>query len=52
VQRSGELGTPQALAEALFTTYLLPFEITSVLLLVALIGAVVLTMKSRMRQGN
>ena len=43
----GEIGTPRAIAEALFTTYLLPFEITSVLLLVALIGAVVLTLKSR-----
>jgi NADH-quinone oxidoreductase subunit J len=42
-----ELGAPQAIARALFTTYLLPFEITSVLLLVALIGAVVLTIKSR-----
>ena len=42
-----ELGTPRAIAEALFTTYLLPFEITSILLLVALIGAVVLTLKSR-----
>jgi NADH-quinone oxidoreductase subunit J len=52
VERTGELGTPQALADSLFTTYLLPFEITSILLLVALIGAVVLTMKSRMRQGN
>ncbi len=42
-----EIGGPVAIAEALFTTYLLPFEITSVLLLVALIGAVVLTLKSR-----
>jgi NADH-quinone oxidoreductase subunit J len=52
VERTGELGAPRALAEALFTTYLLPFEITSVLLLVALIGAVVLTLKSRSRQGS
>ena len=33
------------LAERLFTTYLLPFELTSVLLLVAIIGAVVLGKK-------
>ena len=52
MKRSGELGTPRALAEALFTDYLLPFEITSVLLLVALIGDVVLTLKSLMRQGS
>jgi NADH-quinone oxidoreductase subunit J len=52
VERAGELGTPEAIATALFTTYLLPFEMTSVLLLVALIGAVVLTIKSRARQGS
>ncbi len=44
---TAEIGSPLAIAEALFTTYLLPFEITSVLLLVALLGAVVLTLKSR-----
>jgi NADH-quinone oxidoreductase subunit J len=42
-----ELGAPRAIAEQLFTTYLLPFEITAILLLVALVGAVVLTFKSR-----
>lgn len=47
---SGDFGAPEVLAEALFTTYLLPFEITSVLLLVALLGAVVLTLKSRTRE--
>jgi NADH-quinone oxidoreductase subunit J len=36
-------GTATALGVELFTTYLLPFELTSVLLLVAVIGAVVLT---------
>jgi NADH-quinone oxidoreductase subunit J len=35
-------GSPQTLARSLFTNYLLPFEITGVLLLVAMIGAVVL----------
>ena len=35
-------GTTEALAETLFTKLLLPFEITSVLLLVAIVGAVVL----------
>jgi NADH-quinone oxidoreductase subunit J len=35
---------PQTVANLLFETYLLPFEITSVLLLVALIGAIVLTL--------
>lgn len=35
------LGNTQALGAELFTAYLLPFEITSVLLLIAVIGAVV-----------
>jgi NADH-quinone oxidoreductase subunit J len=35
-------GTVQALSERLFTDFLLPFEITSILLLVAMVGAVVL----------
>jgi NADH-quinone oxidoreductase subunit J len=35
-------GSVQAIGEALFTDYLLPFELASVLLLVAMIGAVVL----------
>ena len=38
-------GSTVPLAERLFTTYLLPFELTSVLLLVAIIGAVVLGKK-------
>jgi NADH-quinone oxidoreductase subunit J len=36
-------GSPSQVGTALFTSYLLPFEITSVLLLVAMIGAIVLT---------
>ncbi len=35
--------SPEAIGTALFGQYLLPFEITSILLLIALIGAVVLT---------
>lgn len=35
-------GSPAMLAESLFTDFFLPFEIASVLLLVAIIGAVVL----------
>ena len=38
-------GGVQAIAEVLFTDYLLPFELTAVLLLVAMIGAVVLARK-------
>ena len=35
-------GNPTAVGKLLFSTYLLPFEITSVLLLIAIMGAVVL----------
>ena len=38
-------GTPEAIGRALFTTYLLPFEITSILVLIAIVGAVVLARK-------
>ena len=37
----------RALGEALFTDYLLPFEVTSILLLVAMIGAIVLVRKEK-----
>ena len=40
-------GAVQAIGEALFTQYLLPFELASVLLLVAMIGAVVLARKQK-----
>jgi NADH-quinone oxidoreductase subunit J len=36
-------GAPAAVGELLFSAYLLPFEVTSVLLLVAMIGAIVLS---------
>jgi len=35
-------GNPQALGHLLFRNYLLPFEVTSVLILIAIMGAVVL----------
>ena len=35
----------QEIGRALFTTYLLPFEVTSILILIAIIGAVVLARK-------
>ena len=39
-------GSPQMVGDVLFNQYLLPFEITSVLLLVGMIGAIVLTKDS------
>jgi NADH-quinone oxidoreductase subunit J len=38
---------PAPLATKLFTVYLLPFEITSILLLVAMVGAIILTKQPR-----
>jgi len=38
-------GTAAAIGKALFTTYLLPFEITSILILIAIVGAIVLARK-------
>jgi NADH-quinone oxidoreductase subunit J len=35
-------GSPETLGKSLFTDFVLPFEIASVLLLVAIVGAVVL----------
>ena len=40
-----EGGNTEIIGKLLFTVYLLPFEITSILLIVALIGAVVLAKK-------
>lgn len=36
-------GSPQAIGDLLFSNYLLPFEVTSILLLVAMVGAILLT---------
>lgn len=38
-----DFGSPARVGTALFSNYLLPFEITSVLLLVGMVGAIVLT---------
>jgi NADH-quinone oxidoreductase subunit J len=39
------IGSPQAIGESLFTDFLLPFEVTSLLILIALMGAVVFAKK-------
>mgnify|MGYP002641018545 CR=1 FL=1 len=44
---TAEFGSPQAIGELLFRDYLLPFEVTSVLLLVAMVGAIVLTINKK-----
>ena len=40
-------GSPEMLAKSLFGDFVLPFEIASVLLLVAIVGAVVLAKRER-----
>ncbi len=42
---AGGFGTTQTVGRLLFTDYLFPFEITSVILLVAMVGAMVLAKK-------
>ncbi len=54
---SADFSDPITLAETLFTSYLLPFEVTSILLLVAMIGAIVLSrrqgkIKNQPRDGS
>jgi NADH-quinone oxidoreductase subunit J len=39
------VGSPRAIGESLFTDYVLPFEATSLLILIALVGAVVFAKK-------
>ncbi|MBM3890371.1 MAG: NADH-quinone oxidoreductase subunit J [Verrucomicrobia bacterium] len=41
------VGTTEEVGKLLFTQYLLPFEVTSVLLLVAMVGVVVLSRRER-----
>jgi NADH-quinone oxidoreductase subunit J len=44
---ASDYGSPQAIGQSLFTDFLLPFEVTSVLLLVAMVGVIVLTKEER-----
>jgi NADH-quinone oxidoreductase subunit J len=41
-----DFGTIEAVGTSLFTTYLLPFELAAVLLLIAVIGAVILAKRT------
>jgi NADH-quinone oxidoreductase subunit J len=42
---AGLTGSPRAIGQSLFTDYLLPFEVTSLLILIALVGAVMFAKK-------
>jgi NADH-quinone oxidoreductase subunit J len=45
VEPAGSMGNTEMLADVLFREYLLPFEIASILLLVAVVGSVVMAKK-------
>src|SRR5439155_18606599 len=45
-------GNTQALGQALYTRYLFPFEITSLVLLVAMVGAIVISRGRREEEGR
>jgi len=46
----GAFGSPAAVGRLLFSDYLLPFEVTSILLLAAMVGAIVLAREDRRRR--
>jgi NADH-quinone oxidoreductase subunit J len=46
---AGEISNTMEIGRILYTKYLLPFEIASIILLVALVGAIVLTLRERKR---
>jgi len=46
-EKIAQIGSVQAVGASLFTDFLLPFEITSLLLLVAIVGVIVLAKKPR-----
>ncbi|MBI4418422.1 MAG: NADH-quinone oxidoreductase subunit J [Ignavibacteriales bacterium] len=45
VARAEELGSVESIGKALFTDFLFPFEVTSIVLIVAIVGAVILAKK-------
>jgi NADH-quinone oxidoreductase subunit J len=47
IAASEMFGSPESLAQSLFTEFVLPFEIASALLLVAMVGAVILGKRER-----
>ena len=46
------LGNTEALGDVLYTTYLFPFEVASLILLVAMIGAIILAKKDLMGESR
>ena len=50
--KANVMGNTESIGEVLFSTYLFPFEIASLILLVAMIGAVILTKKGVMESKS
>jgi len=46
-QPTSDVGLTASIGQGLFTTYLLPFEVTSILILMALVGAITLARQTR-----
>ncbi|NIM92833.1 MAG: NADH-quinone oxidoreductase subunit J [Anaerolineales bacterium] len=44
---TGAFGSPASVGALLFNKYLVPFEVTSILLLVAMVGAIIMTREER-----
>jgi NADH-quinone oxidoreductase subunit J len=51
IEKIQTTGNTQAIGEALFTTYLWPFEVASLVLLVAMIGAIVLSKNGILKES-
>jgi len=49
---TGDFGTAEQVATLLFTRYLYPFELTSILLLTAIVGAVIIARKEPGNEGT
>lgn len=52
VSGAGNVGSTHSIGTALFTQYLLPFEITSILLLMAIVGAMTLARRGGLRSPD
>jgi NADH:ubiquinone oxidoreductase subunit 6 (subunit J) len=44
-------GNTQTLSELMFSEYILPFELTSVLILAAIVGSVAIAMRNKKKEG-
>jgi NADH-quinone oxidoreductase subunit J len=47
IPMSGDMSNTKAIGEVMYTWYLYPFQLSGVILLIAMIGAIVLTLRSR-----